>query len=176
MISQMFGLKRRLLDLSIIDSTTFDLSIIMDGMYDSTPQYLIAPELGFRVVRLAQAVRAAHGAHLAELGVGLTEAWALATVRDGRASRPGDLAQALGVDPAAVTRMIKKMAGKGWVRRSRRGDDLRSVHLELTPKASDLLLKIDAALERAEQDLRRGMSPQDASALARLLDGRLNRP
>ena len=144
-------------------------------MYDSCPDPKLSERPGFRLYRLSQTVRASYATHLAPLGLGPVEAWILMLMRDGAARQPGELAKALGMDPGGVTRMIKRMAASGLVRRSRRGDDLRSVHLEMAPKAQDLTLKIAAAVERAEREFVEGMAFQDAALLDRLLSERLER-
>ncbi len=143
--------------------------------YDIEQHRPMAERLGFWLIRTAAAIRADHALHVKHLGIGVNEAWLLVLMRDGSAGQPGALADILGLDRSQVTRLIKGMAKRGWLRRSRRADDLRSVYLELTPRGEELADKAGRALGRAEADLRKDMGAGEVEALRTALMGRLSR-
>ena len=135
----------------------------------------LANQLGFWLHRLSAAVRTDHTLLLAHLDLGLLEAWALQLLHDGAAQRPTELAAVLGIDPAAVTRMISKLAGRGLVVRNRQEDDLRSVRLELTAAGTALAVASADILVRAESQLTDDLTAVEAHALVSRLIARLER-
>lgn len=144
-------------------------------MYDVERHRPLADQLGFWIVRLAQAVKADHAVHLQAYGVTLTQYWAMRMIRQRADATPSLLADVLGIDRAQSTRVIQALAKRGLVRRSRDGHDLRIVHLELTEKARDLLTRLDPAVARAERDLAEGLEPGAREELQRRLIDRLAR-
>lgn len=144
-------------------------------MYDIERHRPLADQLGFWIVRLAQAVKADHAVHLNAYGVNLTQYWTLRVVRERADATPSGLAATLGIDRAQATRVVQGLAKRGLIRRSRDGKDLRIVHLEVTDRATDLLTRLDAAVARAERDLEEGLTREQRAELARLLADRLRR-
>ena len=144
-------------------------------MYDVERHRPLADQLGFWIVRLAQAVKADHAQHLHAYGINLNQYWTLRVIRQRADATPSVLAGILGIDRAQSTRVVQALAKKALVRRSRDGKDLRVVHLELTDKARDLLTRLDSAVGRAERDLTDGLAPETRDTLQRLLIDRLAR-
>ena len=59
--------------------------------------------------------------------------------------KPGHLVEQLGLDPAYVSRIIKRFTGLGWVERARDPDDGRAVVLTLTAAGREAFAPVDQA-------------------------------
>lgn len=97
--------------------------------------------LGYWVFRLNRAMYAAFSDRLAALGVTPPEWTALAHAGRGGVT-PLALAEQMGIDRAAVTRVIDRVEAKGLVRRTPHPTDGRSTVVELTRRGRDLLPKL----------------------------------
>jgi MarR family transcriptional regulator for hemolysin len=93
---------------------------------------------------------------------------ALALVRDG-AERATDLAEKMGVDAAAVTRLLDRLADAGLVERCALEGDRRARRIELSTKAKGLLSEIDARVADVESAMEKGLSAADKKALLKAL-------
>lgn len=144
-------------------------------MYDIENHRIFADQLGFWILRMAQAVRTDHGMHLLPSGVTVTEYWALKALQTERIRRPGEIAKVLGVNPAEVSRLSRQLVRKGLVTRTPDPEDLRAVRLELTNNARRLISTMDRQVGRAEGDLTERMAPEDRDKLRALLIDRLAR-
>ncbi len=85
--------------------------------------------------------------------------------------RPTDLALALNVSNAALTARIRKLSDAGLVL-GRKGEvDRRATVLQLTPKGSEVVLAIGAAIEREGHFVRyfKTLPPDDQQALGRVM-------
>jgi DNA-binding MarR family transcriptional regulator/N-acetylglutamate synthase-like GNAT family acetyltransferase len=99
------------------------------------------------------------GGSLLGSGFTLTEArvlYELAT-RDGW--RAGDLAKALGLDPAYLSRILKRFAAEGWLQRERAASDGRALTLRLSEAGHAVFRPLDEA------------SQAEAAGRLRALDG-----
>jgi DNA-binding MarR family transcriptional regulator len=135
----------------------------------------LADRPGFWLIRLANAVRTDQEGLLRPLDLGLHEAWALYVLGTGHAGRPGEIADVLGVDRTLMSRIVRKLAARGLVRRSRPDEDLRAVRLELTTAGVELAAKTDRILRRAEASLAADLTPEQTAAFIGRLLGRLER-
>jgi DNA-binding MarR family transcriptional regulator len=80
------------------------------------------------------------------------------------------LADCMGVRKASLTPVLASLGRKGFVRRTRRGEDRRKYHLFLTKRGRDLkeeLLPIGVAINRKAVT---GIDPEDAGLVVRLLE------
>jgi DNA-binding MarR family transcriptional regulator len=80
-------------------------------------------------------------------------------------SRASDVARHMGVDAAAVTRLMDRLIDAGLVGRMEPKGDRRSRSIELTPKALALLPELQAVAAQAERQLGRGLSSSQKAAL-----------
>ena len=143
-------------------------------MYGSHDQQHNVDQIGFWVVRLAQAIKTEYGAHLSEYDVGLTEYWALRCIHNGKGNCPSAIAQTLGIDRAQATRLVKSMAKRGWIRRSRDGSDLRTLHIAITERGRTSYEQLSKAVDQAERDFAQGFSREQTEQFRSLLSGRLD--
>ncbi len=116
------------------------------------------------IIRLAQAVESLHKWYLQTYQLTRAQLWTLLAIRQG-ARQPAEIARAMGVDPAAVTRLVDQLVRKGYVRRSRGGDDRRALFVELTEKAASELPTLQSASHRADALLTMGLRPEQVAAL-----------
>lgn len=121
------------------------------------------------MMRVARAYRTAAAAQLSRLGlypgqeVLLVELW-----RDeGRTQ--ARLAQALGVEPPTVTKMVQRMEASGLVTRAVDPSDRRAVRVSLTPKGRALKIQVDAITAELERRTLAGLSDRQQADLRGLL-------
>ena len=68
-----------------------------------------------------------------------------------------------------ITRLLDRMAAKGWVRRTRSKEDGRVVIARITPKALRFLSKLDEPVLEFQQDLLGHLSQRELQTLNTLL-------
>lgn len=96
------------------------------------------------------------------------------TVIDGEPGlRASQLADALGMQRPAVSHMLRALAARGWVERSRSEDDQRSVRLSVSAEGRKLLGRtsgrVTGTLQRAVSNLTDDELEQLATSLTALL-------
>jgi DNA-binding MarR family transcriptional regulator len=79
--------------------------------------------------------------------------------------RAADVAEHMGVDAAAVTRLMDRLAEAGLVGRCELAGDRRARRIDLTPKAQALLPRLRAVADDAEARMAQGLSPAQKKAL-----------
>ncbi len=125
----------------------------------------LAVELGAVLTRIYSFLRVA----ILPEGMTLTQASALATLRDRGPQRVTDLAAREGVRQPTCTGLVKLMEEQGWVRRRVDASDRRAVMVELTDEGQRALAAItDARVEVLERYLK-PLSHEDRGALAHAL-------
>ncbi len=135
------------------------------GKRECDPQ---AESLGFWVFRIHRAMHAAFTQRLGKLGVTGAE-WAVLARTRGDEPTPVALARQLGIDRAAVTRIIDQLEGKGLVRRTSHPTDGRRTVLALTMAGEALFPKLVEASKETNREFSSLLPPQDAEALFGLL-------
>jgi MarR family transcriptional regulator for hemolysin len=105
---------------------------------------------------------------LKPLGLSPPMAAALALIRDG-AERATDLAEEMGVDAAAVTRLLDRLAEAGLVERCALEGDRRARRIELSKKAQGLLAEIDSRVGDVEAAMEQGLGAAEKKALLKAL-------
>lgn len=117
----------------------------------------------------ARAVRRAYDAALAELGVNLSEASALAHLQDGGPLTQTELARRIGTGRARMGAWIDALVAKGAVVREADPHDRRVWKIALTAAGQDLweqTVRVDRSIRRV---LRAGSTPEDRARLDALL-------
>ena len=122
-------------------------------------------------------VRQAHRAFVARLadrlvprGVSVAEWAVLRRLWQQEGFTQVALADRMGVRKASLTSVLASLERKGFLRRTRRGEDLRKYHLFLTRRGRDLkeeLLPIGVAINRKAVA---GIDPEDAVLAVHLLE------
>jgi len=118
----------------------------------------------FWLFRAAQATSDLHKWYLQTYSLTRPQIWALISIHNG-ATRPKELADALGIERSGVTRLTDQLTKKGYIRRCRQVGDRRALHLEPTEKALASLPQLQSAAHSAERLLLRGLHPGQVSAL-----------
>lgn len=78
------------------------------------------------------------------------------------------LADAMGVTQATVTRFVKALQAGDWLTRERSPDDARAMLLVLTPKAYEHLPTLIAVSNEMLDDAFAGLDPETVASLAQL--------
>lgn len=81
----------------------------------------------------------------------------------------GELADVLGVDPSTASRLVDRMASRGYVRREEDTDDRRRSTLELTPLGQSVLRKLREVRVAVLAELTKDWKASEIADLARLL-------
>lgn len=108
---------------------------------DATPPAEVADRVHSASIRLLRALRRQDAA----AGLSGPQASALSVLIYGGEMNLGRLAEAEGVRPPTMSRLVKEMEAAGLVRRRRDPEDARGVRLEPTPAGRDMF---DRARER----------------------------
>lgn len=85
-----------------------------------------------------------------------------------RKANQRDLGDVLGIDSTTLSRTLRPLQGKGWVR-SDEGEDRRERVYQLTPKGRTAHRKATTHWERAQKRLRDGLGSDDWERLERAL-------
>lgn len=120
--------------------------------------------LGHWAARLSWATRGALERRLKPLGLSPPMMAALLAV-EGGCGRASDVAEHMGVDAAAVTRLMDRLVQAGLVGRCQSTSDRRIRRIQLTPKAVALLPRLRAVAAEAESRLAQALSPAQKKAL-----------
>jgi len=123
---------------------------------------------GFWLSRLERSVRAALNRCLAPLGVSTPEWLILALISRG-SETPAGLADELGVDRAAITRILGPLQCKGLIRGAPHPSDGRSTVLELTCEGARLLPKLAAATRATDKSFLNLLSLEESDIALRLI-------
>ncbi|SMP65156.1 MarR family winged helix-turn-helix transcriptional regulator [Noviherbaspirillum suwonense] len=106
-------------------------------------------------------------------GFGLSQATAWPVVmiaRLGGGVRPGALADALGLEPSSLVRVIDQLIASGLVERRDDASDRRARTLHLSPQGQALASQLEEALVPFRRTLFERCSRQDIAACGRVLD------
>jgi MarR family transcriptional regulator for hemolysin len=125
--------------------------------------------LGLQLATTSKAVGRAFNATLAERG-GSIPIWLILNALKTEPRRNQlDLARAVGIEGPTLTRHLDGLEQAGLVERRRGEVDRRSVQVELTRGGHALHGRLLTAVIDFNQRLHRGLSPEDAATLRRLL-------
>ncbi|MGC8498536.1 MAG: MarR family winged helix-turn-helix transcriptional regulator [Acidimicrobiales bacterium] len=129
----------------------------------------VTESVGFRLSRVARALRAQWRDQLADLGVEPPEAAALRVV----AAQPGaalrQLARILGSDPMSTKRCVDALEARGLVASTRQGEG-RPRALRVTPAGTDLVGEIERRAAAREDSVASALGPAAVAQLRRALD------
>lgn len=110
------------------------------------------------------------GGSLHGSGIALTEARVLYELAQRDDCLAGQLARDLGLDPAQLSRILKRFSALGWLERERSADDGRALRLRLTADGRAAFLPLDgAAREQAGAVLAR-LAPGERARLVAALE------
>lgn len=125
--------------------------------------------LGLHLTRVSRTVSRAFDDALAAAGGSLPVWLVMISLKSGQLASQRELAEAVGVQGATLTHHLNTMESAGLVTR-RRDPENRRLHLvELTPAGDALFLRLRDAATAFDQQLRTGLSQDEASQLETLL-------
>lgn len=110
------------------------------------------------------------GGDLHGSGFGLTEARVLYELAQRDGWRAGELARELGLDPAYLSRLLKRFAGLGWLERGRAQGDGRAFELKLTAAGHAAFAPLDEASRRQAGAILTRLGEGERTALVTALD------
>lgn len=110
------------------------------------------------------------GGDLHGSGFGLTEARVLYELAQRDGWRAGELARQLGLDPAYLSRLLKRFAGLGWLERVKADGDGRALELRLTKAGHDAFSPLDEASRRQAGAILERLREGERAALLASLD------
>lgn len=128
-----------------------------------------ADEVNRAVIRLARAHRARAGRLLGGLGLHPGQEVLLLSLSELGESPPGRLAQALGVEPPTVTKMVARLEASGVVARRPDPVDGRSVLVGLTPAGEQLLRQVTEAWQELGEATTEGLDEAGRATFVALL-------
>ena len=76
-----------------------------------------------------------------------------------------ELAELLQMEKISVSRQAERLEKAGWIQRADHADDGRAYHLELTPRAERIIVRLDERADRLRDDYLQGISPTRRSSL-----------
>jgi DNA-binding MarR family transcriptional regulator len=118
--------------------------------------------------RAARAVTRLYNGELQPDGIELTQFTLLMTLdRTGEISQ-GKLGNVLALDSTSLTRMLKPLQKRGWIK-ARVGEDRRHRFLRLTPSGREKLQQCLPHWEQAQRKLQQGLSEPIWAQLGELL-------
>lgn len=125
--------------------------------------------LGLHLTRVSRTVSRAFDDALAAAGGSLPVWLVMISLKSGQLASQRQLAEAVGVQGATLTHHLNAMESAALVTR-RRDPENRRLHLvELTPAGDALFLRLRDAAAAFDQQLRTGLSQDEASQLQTLL-------
>ena len=146
----------------------------MPEQYYDPQTYLSRDSVGYLVRRLYTLLLARFEGALAQADFTLTQWIVLIQVRDGVARTASDIANDLGHDSGALTRVVDQLERRGYLQRNRSSKDRRVVELKLTPAGKaiieELLPLVVDHTNAALAPLSKSEFVQLRSYLVRLLD------
>src|SRR4051812_30154285 len=123
----------------------------------------------FDVSETALALRRAFDRRAAVLGVTRAQWRALGPLARGDGVRPGDLADALDIEPITLCRMVDRLAEAGLVERRADEKDRRAWRIHLTPAAAPILERLRALADDFLAEALEGIGPAEQAATRNIL-------
>ncbi|MBX9911603.1 MAG: helix-turn-helix domain-containing GNAT family N-acetyltransferase [Beijerinckiaceae bacterium] len=105
------------------------------------------------------------GGSLHGSGFALTEARVLYELAQRDGLMASELARDLGLDPAYLSRILKRFAAQGWLGRERSSQDGRAQRLSLTPLGRAAFAPLDRASRDQAQAILRRLAPEERDRL-----------
>lgn len=121
------------------------------GAMDSEKRYGLHGSMGYLVNRLAGSMHAAFDRRAEALDVTAAQWAVLIALFNDDAATPGELTRFVGVDGAAITRLLDRLEAKGLVAREPHASDRRAVMIRLTDAGRRLTPQI-VAISREENE------------------------
>lgn len=125
--------------------------------------------LGYWLRRVSNHVSGAFAAALAAEGVSVAEWVVLRLMHDQAPQAQRPLAEATGLTPGALSKVLDKLEAKGWATREAAAEDLRVQRCTLTRKGRSLVPRLARLADRNEARCFDGLSARERATLRALL-------
>lgn len=128
-------------------------------------------ELTMMLTQVSRTYKAAADKMAADYGLSQATAWPVVMIgRLGDGVRPGMVADALGLEPSSLVRVIDQLIGAGLVMRSEDASDRRAKTLHLTEEGHRRAIQMEEALTTFRRALFRDAKPDDIETCLRMLN------
>jgi MarR family transcriptional regulator for hemolysin len=128
--------------------------------------------LTMTLTHVARAYKSAADKLAASFGLSHATAWPIVMIgRLGDGVRPGTVADALGLEPPSLVRVIDQLVESGLLERHDDPSDRRAKTLHLSAKGRTCANSLEKALIPFRRQLFRNFDPADIAACARVLTG-----
>ena len=138
--------------------------------------YDFSDNLGYLLNRCAARLASRFAEELAPHDISLAQWGALLAIFNKVEASPSDVADTVGIDRGAATRLIGRMEAKGQIVRRAHAVDGRSVILSLTPSMREKMPALIRLSQRVNRDALADLSEAEATVLLRSLAKLLNGP
>ena len=108
-------------------------------------------------------------------GLTLSQWIALSLLREGVATTPGGIAERLGHDTGATTRLVSQLEGRGLIARGREADDQRVVTLSLTAVGERWFAQLSPSVSDIWNSMLAGFDRDEVEVLIKLLSSFVRR-
>lgn len=113
----------------------------------------------------AQSLRALLGLKLAPLGIVSGQDRLLLALEEHERMTVSRLAETIGVRPSTVSKMMDRLAERGFTERTRGGKDARQTNVELTDKGRAICRRLHAVCEEIEGELRADLDVDEVETM-----------
>ena len=131
--------------------------------------FLHRKSVTYRLGQAAKAYRARAGTHLNRIGLHAGQESVLKALADEDGQTMSQLAEALGVQPPTVTKMVNRLSAQGLVRRQASDTDGRMARVHLTELGVARVEEVDKVWKRVEKEALVGFEDKDKKRLRKLL-------
>lgn len=122
------------------------------------------------LIQVTRSYKAAANQLAADFELSHASAWPIVMIaRLGDAARPGLVAEAVGIEPPSLVRIIDQLVAAGLVLRQDDPSDRRAKTLSLTAEGKRVAEQLEMALVPFRRELFKGMAPADIEACLRVL-------
>lgn len=119
-------------------------------------------ELMITMTQVSRSYKAACDKIAVRYGLTQAVAWPIVAIsRMGEGVRPGVIADAVGIEPSSVVRLIDLLAGSGLIERRDDIHDRRAKLIFLTPKGREKVKQIETALVPLRRELLQGLTDKE---------------
>lgn len=126
-------------------------------------------ELMITMTQVSRSYKAACDKIAAQYGLTQAVAWPIVAIsRMGEGVRPGVIADAVGIEPSSVVRLIDLLDGSGLIERREDANDRRAKLIFLTPEGRKKVKEIETALIPLRRQLLQGLTEKELDTCMRV--------
>lgn len=103
------------------------------------------------------------------LGLSSQQFWVMLLLEEGAVGSVQEVGRRIGIDKAAASRLVDKLAARGWVRSARVQTDRRRHGIELTARGRREAARFNRLAVRINREVERGFGPEHRRVLGGLL-------